>query len=81
MKYYSVKDSKVGTFGNLFGAKDDYDARRSLTVAVNDQKAGNLFFFTEDFDLYKVLEIDDHTGAITETLEFVCNALELKHNE
>lgn len=78
---YSIKDTKVGAFKSPFYAQNNMVAMRSLKNAVNDKNGGELYLNAEDFQLFNLGEFDDITGQITNNVEFICNAIDLKVKE
>lgn len=72
MKYYSIKDIKVG-FMNLIPMHNDDEAKRTFKVAL-DNPQGIFKTSPEDLELWRVAEFDESTGSITESKEFICNA-------
>lgn len=76
---YSIKDNKMG-FEQIFIAPNNATAIRMFGDTCRDEKT--LFAqHPEDFDLYKVGEMDDNTGVITSDVQFLEKALTFKPNK
>lgn len=76
---YSIKDNKLG-FEQIFIAPNNAAAMRMFGDTCRDEKT--LFAqHPEDFDLYKVGEMDDNTGVITSDVQFLEKALTFKPNK
>lgn len=58
---YAIKDDKVGAFANLFPAKCDADAVRSLQTAMRDPQI-QLSMYPEDFSLWKIGTFNQENG-------------------
>lgn len=61
MKYYSVYDSKVGSYMQPFAMRSRGEAVRGWIDAVNDEKT-QFNKHPEDFTLMELGEWDDQTG-------------------
>lgn len=73
---YSVRDSKVGTYGVPFFTHNDATAKRSFNQLASDPNSV-VAHNPEDFSLHRIGEFDDESGVM-ECLpapEFVANAL------
>lgn len=79
---------------NLYAMKDRYSGFMSPMMYVNDEvckrefayamsRPGVMNFAPEDFDLYRIGEIDNHSGKIKQDgpFEFICNGVEVLNNE
>lgn len=75
---------------NLYGIKDRFSGFMSPMMYVNDDVAKREFAFSltqpgivnfapGDFDLYRIGEIDNHSGKISQDgpFEFICNGSEV----
>jgi hypothetical protein len=82
LKIFAIRDNKVGAFMRPFIEQSEIQATRALHQAVND-KAIQISMFAEDFDLYRLGEVDDQSGKLTteKTPEFICSAESLKKLE
>ncbi len=79
MKIYAIKDNKVG-FGQIFTAENKYTALRAFGEAVNEPKS-MYAKFTNDFALYEIGELDENSGVITSTVNFVEEGINLKREQ
>jgi len=61
---FAVFDKKANIYQNFFFARSIADAIRSFTTAVNDPNT-QLNQFSDDFELFKVCEINDETAIVT----------------
>lgn len=79
VKVYSVRDTKIGSYGTPFYAKGDIDAQRSFYVAVNDSQT-QISNFPEDFELRFLGDFNPETGKfdLKEEPVFMVNAINLK---
>lgn len=60
IKLFAIRDNKAMVFDKFFFAKNEVDATRIITRLVNDDT--QLSMFSNDYDLYRVAEIDHDTG-------------------
>lgn len=76
---YAIKDNKMG-FEQIFIAPNNASAMRMFGDTCKDE---NTLFakHPEDFELYKVGEMDDNTGAIIADVVFLERALTFKPNK
>ena len=82
MKLYAFKDVKAASFIEIFPAKNQYTALRSVSGIVNEAGEKTLFAkYPEDFQLFYLGEMDEDTGLITPKVEFIENFLALKKTE
>jgi len=61
---FAVFDKKGSIYQSFFFARSVADAIRSFTTAVNDPNT-QLNQFPDDFELYKVCEINDDTAIVS----------------
>lgn len=61
---YSVRDLKLGEFGNVIQHKTDADAVRSLTKFVNSGADHVMVENPADFQLYFLCSYDPESGAV-----------------
>lgn len=79
---------------NLYAIKDKFSGFMSPMMYVNDEvckrefafamsRPGVMNFSAADFDLYRIGEIDNHSGRIKQDgpFEFICNGAEVIVNE
>lgn len=63
MKIYSIKDKAVG-FTSTFTTENDYSALRMFSDSINTGKS-MLNEHPEDFQLYRLGELNQNSGVIT----------------
>lgn len=62
IRLYTIKDSKADCFGKIFMFENDEQAKRSLQVAVTQDKG--ISMFPDDYTLYFLGVYDDESGII-----------------
>lgn len=73
---YAVKDSLVG-YGQLFSSMNDNLAKRTFSVVAGDETT-EIGRSPNDFDLFKVGELDCETGLMTPCQVLVARATEFR---
>jgi hypothetical protein len=61
---YAIRDSKMNAFLSLVSMRTDDEAKRSLSIIVNDPES-LLHRHPNDYELYRLGTLDDESGAIT----------------
>lgn len=77
MNLFSIKDAKSGSFGAPFAAPNGGAATRTVSMAMED-KTSLLARFPGDFELWQMGSLDETSGVITSSLDFVVNLATLK---
>lgn len=82
MKYkiYAIKDTKIGFMTPIYYPNDAV-ALRDVTNAANSKEKNAVSENIEDKELWKLGEFDDQSGEITNDIEFILRAIDLKKGE
>lgn len=79
MTLYSIKDTKAGTFGNLFPDVNKFTAMRQMTQFVNSGDDKNIIVKNpQDFELWSIGTFNQESGELESKTEFIINLAELK---
>lgn len=70
IKIYSIKDSKVPAYTQIFSAVSDGIAIRQVKQLIDSDREG-YSKFSSDYSLYKVASFDTETGVVAPDFEFV----------
>lgn len=76
VRYYAIRDSKVG-FMNLQAQQNDDVAARGFKNLLNSSERNIVNTNPEDYSIYFIGEFDENTGKFTPLEEplFICNHL------
>lgn len=76
IRYYSIRDSRVG-FMNLQAQQNDQVAARGFRNLLESPDRNVINTNPEDYSMYFIGELDDSTGHFEAPQEpvFICNAL------
>lgn len=77
---YAIKDIKIGQFGIPFTKTHQELAVRDF-MTLSDDENSNICKYPEDFELWKIGEIDDGTGELINDLKVIVNAVQCKRKE
>lgn len=75
MKIYSIKDKATG-FTSTFTASNDYEAMRIFVDTAKDERT-MLHNHPEDFELYRLGELNKDNGEIKAEVKFLQHAIEI----
>lgn len=78
MELYAIKDLKSNTYGRPSLEVNENVALRSCSTLVNDSNPTLVNQFPNDFELYKVADYDEKTGAVKPDLKFIKSLADLK---
>lgn len=78
---YAIKDIKSGSFGDPVAEVNEAVLVRQLTREINQNTRSSLYSWPEDYQLFKIGELDTESGSIEACVEFIRNLGELKHAE
>lgn len=74
MKLYSIKDVKVGFMSPVM-RKNDEQAIRDYKLTLNSPESNIFNSNPEDYELWRVADFNEDTGAVTPELQFVFSAV------
>lgn len=81
MNIYGLRDKACGIM-HVFIAANETAAKRAMSEAMLRNQGELIYRYAEDFDLYKICEIDTETGDMkNDKKEFVVNLKDLKKDE
>lgn len=75
---FSIKDTVTGEFDDPFFMKNRAEAIRALKAGVNSPQETKISKFAGDLALYELGSFDTQIGEIEISIDFVCNAIDLK---
>ncbi|WGL31321.1 nonstructural protein [Dipodfec virus UOA04_Rod_907] len=73
LKIYAIKDVVVGDHFNPFYLRNDEEAKRSFTNAMQEPGAKNV----KDMQLFRLGEFNTETGELTASYEFLQGGAEI----
>ena len=76
-KFYGIKDIKADEFCEIVENINDACMLRSLKSAVNDKQANTMISkYPQDYELWKLYEVDTKTGEAKNDIRKIANAEE-----
>lgn len=74
-KIYAIKDTKANSFMEITEGQGDGVMCRTLSSIVNDKDKKSLIAaFPQDFELWKIAEMNEETGEIKQDLRKIADA-------
>lgn len=71
---YSLKDITVDSFGSVFEARSDDQAKRSIAQHQQLEPSTLFAMYPQDYQLWKLGSLDRNTGSFNSQPEYLCSA-------
>lgn len=82
LELHAIYDKKSGSYSGIRTCVNADVAKRDLATIVNSGARNNtMCIYPSDFELYRIAYIDEKSGNVDVSFEFICNLSDLKEGE